>query len=236
MRLGYKIVICLIAVLIVAIVLVSLSSGAGRLIQRVGAITTALISSLAALLAVTIALSNSDPHKRKVSIDIQPYITTETDNWRVLYKEEELTEEQKEFYSLCPKPITSYRVQYRMTNKSGSILKNPVVTFWLPLSKRAPAGQGDKMLGYRSNAFNSTIDLRILEMVDGVMISNSNLPYWPNGKDITMWFRMVLENGGRSPFPVEVSVNADNADGWSRTIAVEPETLLRPVENRFPVS
>jgi hypothetical protein len=145
MRLGYKLVICVVAILIVAIVLVSLSFGEGRLIQRVGAMTATLIPSLAALLAVTIALSNSDPHRTTVNINVEPYVTLDTDNWKVLHKEERLTEEQKEFYSLCPKPVTSYRVQYHMTNRSGSILKNQVVTFWPPLSNRGnpPAKPGD---------------------------------------------------------------------------------------------
>jgi hypothetical protein len=233
MKRTYRIVIYLIAMLITGVVLILVFSREGCLVQRVTASASMLIPSLAALLAVTIALSNGDPPRARVSIKVEPYITTETENWRVLHKEEELAKEQKDFYGACPKPIVSYKVQYRMTNNTGSVLRNPVATFWLPLSKQAPNGT---TLGYRSNTYNSPVELRILEMVDGVMISNSNLPYWPSGKSITLWFRMVLENGGRAPFPVEVSVNADNADGWSQTITVEPETLLRSVENAFPAS
>lgn len=234
MKRAYKVAVLVIAIFVAGVVSISVFSGGGTLIQRVAASTSALIPSLAALLAVTIALSNGDPPRIQVNVRVEPYITTGTKNWRVLHKEEELTEEQKGFYAVCPKPIASYKVQYRMTNNSGSVLKNPVLMFWLPLSKQAPGEGNGAPLRYRSNTYNSPVELRILEMIDGVMISNSNLPYWPRGKDVTIWFRMVLENGGRSPFPVEISVHCDNADAWSETVMVNPDELLRSVENASP--
>lgn len=151
------------------------------------------------------------------------------------------TKDQKDFYENCPQPIRSYVVHFRMTNKSGYSLNRPVVTLWVPVEKQTPLNKRDgqgALFELRSNLYNSRSDLKILEMPQEVMLSNSNLPYWPDKKDLTIWVRMVIENKSKTSdkdeFTVQVSVNCENADGFTDTIHINPKELITNIDaNEF---
>jgi len=118
-----------------------------------------------------------------------------------------------------------------MTNKSGFTLNKPTLTFRVPLRRKHPhRGEKEQIWSRRSfnsNLYNSTQELRIFEFADTSILSNSNLPYWNSGEEITIWIRMVLDDSELKPFDVEVSVNCENADGITEKVKIYPEELLK---------
>jgi len=229
---------------------------------RIAKNASIFVPSLAALLAAIIALSTTHPPEDKVKVHIcEPYIDKTFSRWKVRYhdkawtedqgqskpdanehvKEINFTKDQKDFYEKCPQPIRSYVVHFRMTNKSGFCLNRPVVTLWVPVEKQTPLekrGGQDALFEIRSNLYNSGADLKVLAMAQEVMVSNSNLPYWPDEKDMTIWIRMVIKNRRRKSdkdeFDVQVSVNCENADGFTDTIHINPKELITDIEaNEF---
>ncbi len=232
MKISYKVVFYL---LFVFAILLSISSyfsllgcdsQAARLIQ--------ILTGLAIAITAVIALSAADPKIKKINADIEHFIAEGRAAGKETYLKKDLSDELKEFYKNCSESLTSYRVQFKITNTSNFDWVKPVVTFWLPDEKRHPQGpqQDGKSwttLAYRSNTYNTQVDLKTLEMVDGVIISNSNLPYWREDRHITIWIRMLLENGGSDPFDVEVSVDCENAEGFTKKVTINPQKLLSDV-------
>jgi hypothetical protein len=102
------------------------------------------------------------------------------------------------------------------------------VTFRLPPAKQHPHEENGKYLRctFNSNLYNSQDELRILEMANTWILSNSNLPYWNNDEDLIIWIRMALNENEAQSFDVEVSVNCDNADGMTKKVQINPSKLL----------
>lgn len=116
----------------------------------------------------------------------------------------------------------THKVQFEIKNVSGFSLRNPVLTFRVPL----PRGYKDgEPLTFNSNLFNSQEELRLLKFGDTLVLSNRNLPYWNHDEAITIWIRMALD---RMPdvFRVKVSLNSDNAEGATKNVSIEPAKLL----------
>jgi len=203
----------------------------GRIVKN----TNIFVPSLAALLAAVIALSAADPKKKKVKAHVDnPYITKCIENWEITYPTEELNEKLEEWFENCRKPITSHKVQFRITNTSDFDWVKPVVTFWLPIGKQHPqkkneSNQHYSTLSYNSNTYNAPADVRTLQMVDGVIISNSHLPYWKQERSLTIWIKMVLDNHGLEPFSVEVSVDCEDAGGFAQEVVIYPRDLLESI-------
>lgn len=229
MKTKYKIII--IALIVAAFVLAVLSY-----LSRLGSDSQAerliyILTALAIAVTAVIALSSTDVPKKQVKASIKPYITRNIENWKIPYEKEKLTNEVKDFFVKCPEPITSHKVQFKITNTSGFDWVNPVVTFWLPVAKRHPQKkeEHDKIystLSYNSNTYNTPTDVRKLDMVDGIIISNRNLPYWKQGKHLTIWIKMVLENVSSDPFYVDVSVDCENAEGFTKPVEIRPKELI----------
>lgn len=180
-----------------------------------------------ALLAAVIALSTSDPKKKSVNIDIE--LSADRGNIST-YPKNELSEELRDFYKDLHDPIKSYRVQFKMKNTSGFTLNKPTLTFRLPLQMEHPR-EGKKNNVYfnhtfNSNLYNSRENLRVLEFADTRILSNSNLPYWNDGESITIWIRMVLDEGKSEPFIVAISVNCENAEGITKEIKTSPMKII----------
>jgi hypothetical protein len=178
-----------------------------------------------ALLAAVIALAATDPKAERVQVTIEPSVDK---NHVLTYRKNELPPDLTGPYDNLPDPVESRRVLFKITNVSGFTLENPVLTFRLPLQKQHPHKQGQNYgLTFRSNLFNSQRELRLLEFADTRILSNSNLPYWNHGDDITIWIRMVLGAGGLEPFTVEVSVNSENTSGVTKRVEIDPARLLK---------
>lgn len=184
-----------------------------------------------ALLAAVIALSAVDPKRYKVDVAIaSPFIKEES-----TYEMEKMTDELKGWYKDFKNPIRSHQVHFKIINKSDLTLTRPTLTFRIPVNKKHPNKFPDEKnwsrRSFNSNLYNSTQELRIFEFADTSILSNSNLPYWNSEEEITIWIRMVLDDGKLEPFNVEVSVNCENAEGFSKRIKINPKDLLESIDS-----
>jgi hypothetical protein len=182
-----------------------------------------------ALLAAVIALSASDPKRKKVNVvTATPFIEEE-----IAHDFEKMTDELKKWYKYFPHSIKSYQVHFKITNNSEFTLTRPAITFRIPDDRKHPNKHETEELwnwrGFNSNLYNSRQNLRIMEFADTSILSNSNLPYWNSKEDITIWIRMVIDDGKRNPFRVIVSVNCENADGITQIIKINPKELLKSI-------
>ena len=182
-----------------------------------------------ALLAAVIALSATDPQRRKVTAAIDEPLLTNEEN----YHHDKMTEDLKELCKALPDPVRSHRVHFALKNTSGFTWAKPVLSFRIPIDRKHPAGKDKEKLSgltFNSNLYNSQEELRILEVADACIISNSNVPYWNRDEKIAFWIRMVVNNGKPEPFNVYVSVNCDNADGITETVTLDPHNLLKGIK------
>ena len=151
----------------------------------------------------------------------------------------EMSETLQEDYTDFADPVESYRVQFKMVNVSGFNLRKPALTFRLPIQRQHPQKPPlpqdprerplfakTKARSFNSNLYNSQRELRVLEFADTRILSNSNLPYWNDQEEITIWIRMALNDIRLKPFIVDVSINCENADGLTKKVAVAPRKLL----------
>jgi len=172
----------------------------------------------AALLAAVIALTAADPKLKKVKVRIEQSVDSKHVSF---FTKSDLPIDLQTKYSTYPDPITTHRVQFKITNTSGFTLKKPTLTFRLPLEKQHPHKVDDIFtLTFNSNLFNSQTELQLLEFAETRLLSNSNLPFWNNEDDITIWIRMLLNDGKREPFMVEISVNCENAEGITKRVRI----------------
>ena len=170
-----------------------------------------------ALVTAVIALSIADPRKKSVKVNIE----LSTSKLGEHYKKD-LLPDIRSAYQEFPDPIKSYRVEFKITNNSGFTLKKPTLTFRLPIQKQHPF---EGRLTFNSNLFNSQEEIRLLEFADTRILSNSNLPYWNNKDDMTIWIRMFF--GHMESFIVEVSVNCENAEGVTERVKIEPKKIVK---------
>jgi hypothetical protein len=239
MRWGYILCVFIIIVLIIGLIYLLLypppveDSSFGRIVKN----ANIFVPSLAALLAAVIALSAADPKTKKLKAHIETYITDKIENWKILYPKKELTTELRDFFKNCDEPITSHKVQFKITNTSNFDWVKPVVTFWLPVEKQHPQKKEQiySSLSYNSNTYNTPANVKRLQMIDGVIISNSNLPYWKKKKSLTIWIKMALANHGSDPFDVEVSIDCENTNGFTKRFKINPEDLLKNMRE-MPIS
>lgn len=66
----------------------------------------------------------------------------------------------------------------------------------------------------------------MLEFGDTCILSNSNLPYWNDKGDIMIWIKMALNDEDLKPFNVDVFINCENADGFTKPIKIRPKELI----------
>ncbi len=115
-----------------------------------------------------------------------------------------------------------------MRNISGFSHKRPTLTFRLQIDKQHPHKDAINFARrtFHSNILNFQRDLVSLETADTLILSNSNLPYWNNHDDISIWIRMVFDEIFSKPFSIEISVNCENAEGITKKISIEPIAML----------
>ena len=176
-----------------------------------------------ALIASVIALSTADPKSKQVDFAIKQSLEK-----KETIKKSNMSDDLKKNYSGFPDPVSSYRVQFKITNISKFTLKKPTFSFRVPMDKKHPnKKESDNMYSMRSfnsNLYNSAQELRMLEFADMCLISNS-IPYFNNNEDVTLWIRMVLHEN-MEPFSVEVSINCENAEGITKKIEIQPKRLI----------
>lgn len=229
MRWGYICCIFIIIFLIIGLMYLLLyppsveESPFGRIVKN----SHIFVPSLAALLAAVIALSASDPKRKKVDFVIAPLSIEEERT----HEREKMTDELKEWYKDFPDPIKSHQIHFMITNNSEFTMTRPTLTFRIPIDKKHPNKHEKEEIwhwrSFNSNLYNSRQELRILEFADTSILSNSNLPYWNKKDNISIWIRMVIDDGKLKPFDVEVSINCENADGITKKVKIYPEELLK---------
>jgi hypothetical protein len=227
MKARYWILMLILILVAVAFGILLFCSSVGQHPRIENAIQSAGI--FVALLAAVIALSAADPLRRKVTAAIdKPLLTDEEKHYH-----NKMLEDLKELCKALPDPVRSHRVHFAVTNTCAFTWAKPVLSFRIPIDRKHPAGKDKENLSgltFNSNLYNSQKELRILEVADACIISNSNVPYWNPGEKITFWIRMVVDNGKREPFNVYVSVNCDNADGITETVTLDPHNLLKGIK------
>ena len=181
-------------------------------------------SVFAALIIAVIAMSIADPKVKRADIEVEH--TVDEDNVTT-YEKRDLPSDLQLKYESYPDPITSHRMRFRISNTSGFTLIKPTLTFRLPLEKQHPYRIGrNYRLTFNSNILNPQSEYRILEFGDFGMLSVSSLPYWNDGDEITIWIRMLLNDGRLEPFIVEISLNSENAEGITESLTIEPENVI----------
>ena len=221
MKPGYVVALVVVLLLGIWLILLLISSPLGNDPRTGNAIQVAAV--FVALAAAIIALGAADQRQREVRADVQAYVPIEG---AISHGKANLTDKLEEAFSHLPDPFTSYKVHFRITNKSGFELVAPTVTFRLPLDRRHLHMLGSTQIAtFNSNLFSSQDEIRILEFGDTQVLSNNNLPYWNDGEEITIWIRMSLEPMEFHPFEVGLSVNAQNASGFITSIRISPSFL-----------
>ncbi len=182
------------------------------------------VSVFVALIIAVIAMSIADPKVKKANIEIEQSVDEDNVN---SYSKSDLPSDLQLKFESFPDPITSHRVQFKITNISGFTLKKSTLTFRLPIEKQHPHRVGRRYtLTFNSNIHNPQSEFRLLEFADSCLLSTSNLPYWNNGDEITIWVRMILDDGQLEPFTVEVSLNSENAEGITTKGSIEPRNFV----------
>lgn len=208
-----------------------------------------------ALGAAVVALAASDPKRESVNVRIRHSLAgadiTE-------YAKTELPHGLHDVYRHLPDRFTSARVEFKMSNLSPFTLERPTFTFRLPKEKAHPIARvfasagpdtrnsqapsesthpmvlGTKIYstGFHSNLFNPDQAPARLEFEDTYVLSNSVLPFWNRGEQVTIWIRMIVDDGRREPFAVKVSVNCDNAGGFTEEVVIDPGRLMASIADR----
>ena len=182
------------------------------------------VSVFIALIIAVIAMSIADPKVKKANVEVEQSVDENNVN---LYVKSDLPSDLQLKYESFPDPITSHRVQFKITNISGFTLEKPTLTFRLPIEKQHPHRvRRSYTLTFNSNIHNPQSEFRLLEFADFCMLSSSNLPYWNNGDEITIWIRMLLNDGQLEPFIVEISLNSENAEGITTKVSIEPRNFV----------
>jgi hypothetical protein len=175
-----------------------------------------------ALLAAVAAIAASDPKPKQVNVGIEPYIST---GEAATHSKTELPDSLIAAFAHLQDTFQSYRVHFRLTNHSGFTLVAPTITLRLPIDRRHPHRvDGHFIATFNSNLFNSQEALRVLEFGETQILSNSNLPYWNDKDQITIWVRMTFGLQQSQPFSIEVSVNCENGQGTTKKVELSSNT------------
>lgn len=183
-------------------------------------------ATFAALAAGIIAIGIADKPLRFVEFTVK----TEVDKENIVtYKPADLPNELKRGNG--NNPFHSYRVYFKIKNKSKFTLKSPVTTFRLPTDFTPPHKKKDNtwVLSYRSNIYNVQRELRYLAYEDTIVLSNIMLPFLNSEQELPIWIRMCLSKDDTKPRYVYVDLNCDNAEGATIKIKVIPQTFLKEV-------
>ena len=187
-----------------------------------------LVATFAALSAGVIALGVADKPPRFIKFEVE----TEIDKQNIEpYNPEKLPNELKKHYA--NDTFYSYRVYFKIKNKSKFTLKKPVITFRLPTDLTHPRKISSNrwIRDYRSNFFNAQIDLRTLQYGNTIVLSNNILPYLNDNQELPIWIRMCLMDNDMKPRQVYVDLNCENAEGATKEARIIPNRLLRDLRN-----
>lgn len=177
------------------------------------------LAIMVALVAGIIALATADPKTKKIIADMELDSLSNCSS----FSKADLSAELVTKYASYPDPFESCRVNLKFRNRSGITLKKPVITLTLPNERQHPV-QGQPPLEkteFRSNMFTTQHDLKVFTGGQFVILSNSLQPYWNDGDELRMWVRVACKVTGSDSFSLSVSINAENAEGISKSIQIK---------------
>jgi hypothetical protein len=186
------------------------------------------ISIFVAIIAVVVALSSSDPMPRTVKISIIVSIDPKQFEEHSKLK---FTEDLQKQYRHLPDQFRSYKVFFKVTNRSQFDLKKPTMTFELGAALRRPAIPGSyfdqpNSMVFHSNLYGSQDTMVQFWNGDRIILANSNFPFWNKNRTYEFWIEMVVDEVNYTPIEVLLAVNCDNAEGVSNTIKIHPADFL----------
>lgn len=186
------------------------------------------LASFAALVTAVIALGLANKPSRFVRFEVE----TEVDTQHIAsYNPADLPKELNR--GLDNNSFSSYRVYFKIKNKSKFTLKNPVITFRLPFKLTHPHKTHDNnwIPYFRSNLYNVQIDLRSFEYEGIVVLSNKILPYLNSKQELPVWIRMCLLKDDINRKQIYIDLNCDNAEGSTLQVPVPqlPSQAIRQV-------
>jgi len=173
-------------------------------------------TAVAAVLTALIALLISYPQKRKADIEINCQIDK---NHIEGYEETKLNDTLKEHFKDYNKPLKSHRIIFTFKNNSDFDLKKPIFSIKLPIQFAHP-DDSHNSLHFRSNIFNSSRELFLLNTEDYYILSNNILPYMNKDDDIKIWVRMIIDEKRINENEITIFVNCENADGITKKIVL----------------
>ena len=170
-----------------------------------------------------IALHSSDLPRKSVSANINYSFGEVTEKTEADLPSEAVTKFKKKGIKF---PYSHCKLIFNITNNSGFTLKNPTVTVCLPINRRHLFEFDNNVwdLSFNSNLFEpitySRENIKTFESGDRMYISSNILNYLQNDASLEVWVRLIP---GDSPFTVLVSLDCDNAEGFSKEIDVNPK-------------
>lgn len=187
-------------------------------------VSAQLGAAFAAIVAATVALGIANKPtpavKFTVNIKVSRDKITTYDPGDL---EEAIVELTKRGYGI-PK---SYGIFFNIRNISGFILKNPIITFDLPVELKHPIPK-KKKLSYLSNLMD-VHGYTHFEYENRVVLSKKILPIMNDKQELKIWITMCLSKDDKSEYPVKVSLNCDNAEGKTIPETIIPSRLLEGI-------
>jgi len=223
MKLRYKLAIVSLFVLFIAFELsvIFLELASAQWLERALQGAAVFVALIASIIALHSSDRNPPPIKAEVHITDGPRDRIEHTREDTLFR----------LWQGLGHSITlfhSARVHFSVRNDSHITLHEPTLSFRLPSNRRHPhrPDGGEWVLTFNSNLYNSPENFRSLQFGDTTIISNSNLPFWNHGSELVIWIRMAVDAPDLAPFDVEVALNAENAQGYDKTLTIDPKSFL----------
>ena len=194
------------------------------------------LSAFAAAAAAIIAVAVVDPPAKRVRIAPCPV------RWKGHEQDYSKADilarapEHADAFKAYPDPFYSYRVYFRLVNKSGFELKGPMISIDALADRRHPSNP-DKgnYVPYLNNDCqmlgpgrwqHEKEDVWSGEKQDRQVIICPLKVNWHRKDHRDFYVRMVLDNGsGLNSFKVNISVTCENAEGWIEPVEIRLEDL-----------
>ena len=198
------------------------NSNIDRAIQ-IGVILAAIYASIIALIT---AASGLDPKPKQINSIIS---VKEADDEKIYYKKD-MSDEVKNYFKAYPDKIFSYKFHFVVKNESDFDLKKPTITIRIPSNRKFPYNKkNSSQLTERvitTNLYGYPKDLKKLDSVEHIILSNNLLPFLNKGEQIPFWVRMIINNQFPEQISVKVSLNSENAEGLTEEVVINPKELI----------
>ena len=197
-------------------------SNIDRAIQ-IGVIFAALFASFMALIT---AASGLDPKPKQIKSKIS---VKKVDEIRP-YDKNDMSEKLKKYYKAYPDIISSYQFHFVVKNESDFDLKKPTITIRIPSDRKCPYNKkSSSQFTERvitTDLYGYPKDLRKLDSVEHIILSNNLLPFLNKDEEIPFWVRMIINDQSSEQISVKVSLNSENAEGHTEEVLINPKELI----------